>query len=376
MPWKLVKPHTRPDGKKILSHYVRGTYLGIRLNRSTETSDEAAAKRILSTWRKQAERGEFSRPEAEQAAPASFVTAALAYMRAGGSGQFLAPIMKAWQQRSADSVDQIALDTLAAELYPKATPATRNRQVYTPVSAVLKRAGIEKKFKRPRGWQGKRSTSWLEPDQAFALFAAADNIDPEFGLLCRFLLYTGLRLDEALGRQLKDLKLDRAYLYLPDSKTGEPRGCHLPPVLLQAFRTQPARKFDPVVRDEAGHYLSGGRALEDAGVPWLERSGKARLFRFHDGGALRNMLKGAMKAVGLSFPRRQGGFHIFCHTYGSWMHRFGNLDTHGLTRTGRWADADSADRYVHTQASEEARRSDLLPVPDGRPFVDVNKRQA
>ena len=70
-----------------------------------------------------------------------------------------------------------------------------------------------------------------------------------------------------------------------------------------------------------------------------------------------------MRAAGIpAFPRRQGGFHIFCHTYGSWMHRFGELDTHGLTRTGRWADPDSADRYVHTQASEEARRADLLPT--------------
>jgi hypothetical protein len=45
------------------------------------------------------------------------------------------------------------------------------------------------------------------------------------------------------------------------------------------------------------------------------------------------------------------------------MHRFGGLDTYGLTRTGRWADADSADRYVHTAASAEARLSDLLPTP-------------
>jgi len=29
------------------------------------------------------------------------------------------------------------------------------------------------------------------------------------------------------------------------------------------------------------------------------------------------MLKEAMKRSGLKFPRRQGGFHIFCHTYGS-----------------------------------------------------------
>ena len=336
MPWKLVPPHTRKDGKKIDFYYVRGTYLGFRINYSTGPGEAAAAKRIFGTWRKQAERGEFSIGRVtEQSAPATFVSAATAYMQAGGSGQYLEPILKAWRDRSADSIDQIALDTLAAELYPNATPATRNRQVYTPVSAVLKRAGIEKKFRRPKGWQGKKSTSWLEPDQAFSLFAAADNIDREFGLLCRFLCYTGMRLDEALSRALRDLKLDRAYIYLPDSKTGEPRGCHLPPRLVEWIEAQPAREVTPIVRDEHGRYLSGGRPLEDAGVPFLERRPDAKLFRFHNGGALRTMLKEAMKTVGLAFPRRQGGFHIFCHTYGSWMHRFGNLDTHGLARTGR-----------------------------------------
>lgn len=375
MPWKIVKPHTRADGKKIESYYVRGTYLGLRINRSTGTGDEAAAKRILATWRKQAERGEFSRTD-ESAAPRTFVSAAKAYMLAGGSGLYLVPVMKEWKDRTLESIDQIALDTLAAELYPSASAATRNRQVYTPVSAILKRAKVKTEFERPIGAAGNKSTSWLEPEQAFRLFEEADKIDAEFGLMCRFLVYTGMRLGEALSRNLGDLKLDRAYIYLPDSKTGQPRGCHLPPVLVAAFRTQPPRKVTPIVRTEEGHYVTGGKQLDDAGVPYLERKSTAKLFRFHNGGALRDMLKAAMKAAGLVFPRRQGGFHIFCHTYGSWMVRFGNLDRHGLARTGRWADPDSADRYVHTQASEEARRSDLLPAPDGRQLVDVNKRTA
>lgn len=367
MPWKLIPP--RPG--KTSFWYVRGKYLGIHLDHSTGTAEKAAAARIIRTWRKQAERGEFR----VAAAPveATFVSAAVAYMQSGGSNQYVGPILKLWRGRTLDSIDQIALDTLAAELYPTATAATRNRQVYTPVSAILKHAGLEKRFKRPRGWQGKKSTSWLEPDQAFALFAAADRIDPEFGLLCRFLLYTGMRLDEALSRPLRDLKIDRAYVYLPESKTGEPRGCHLPQHLVASFRAQPPRKVTPVVRNERG-WLMSAKPLADEGVPFLERNPTAKLFRYHDGGALRDMLKEAMREAGLSFPRRQGAFHIFCHTYGSWMHRFGKLDTHGLTRTGRWADADSADRYVHTAASEEAHRADLMPAP---PMVAlVEKRTA
>jgi hypothetical protein len=75
----------------------------------------------------------------------------------------------------------------------------------------------------------------------------------------------------------------------------------------------------------------------------MKRRPKAWLFRFHSGGHLRGLLSAAMKAADLSFPRRQRGFHLFCHTYGTWMTRYGGLDTYGLTRTKRWKDPRSAD---------------------------------
>lgn len=369
MPWKLVAPRKG----KTPYYYVRGKYLGIALDDSTGTIEFRAAKTIIATWQKQAERGEFKRkrePEELVKEPkgTTFLEAAIAYMQSGGERQYAEPIYTAWGEKPWAEIDQIAIDTLADQLYPKAPATTKNRCFYTPVSAILKRAGSERKIKRPAGWRGKRSTSWLEPDQAFKLFDAADKIEPEFGLFCRFLCYTGMRLSEALGIQMRDLKLDRAFVYLPDSKNGEPRGCHLPPFMVDAFKKQPPRKTKLIAvkggsrgfRKGAGQ---GGRSPDDVGLPFLKRHSEAKLFRYHASGALRDKLSVAMKAAGLKFPRRQGGFHIFCHTYGSWMHRFGELDTHGLTRTGRWADPDSADRYVHTGASEEAQRSNLLPTP-------------
>ncbi len=379
MPWYLVAPRTG----KTPYWYVRGKYLGHAINCSTGTGEAVAARRILKTWREQAERGEFGCREAEpKTGTVTFPVAAEAYMLSGGDGQYLEPILLRWPSKPIADIDQIALDTIATGLYPKGTPQTRNRQVYTPVISVLHHSGIEKKFRRPKGWKGNRSTSWLEHEPAMALLKAAYKIEPEFGLLCHFLLYTGMRLDEALTRRLGDLKLDRAFIYLEDSKNENPRGCHLPPHLVQAFIDQPPRKpRDEVVtaaKKGVKGFVKGGRGVgrnvEDAGVAFLKRHSEARLFRFHDGGALRDKLKAAMKACGLSFPKRQGGFHIFCHTYGSWMHRWGELDAHGLTRTGRWSDPSSAFRYVHTMASEEARRSDWLPTPTGG--LNVGNRKA
>lgn len=74
----------------------------------------------------------------------------------------------------------------------------------------------------------------------------------------------------------------------------------------------------------------------------------------------------AMRNVRLSYPPRQGGFHLFCHTYGSWMVRYGKLDNFGLTRTGRWKDPRSAEVYVHTEINSEARLAAVLPTPPTR----------
>jgi len=92
----------------------------------------------------------------------------------------------------------------------------------------LKRAGMEREIARPKGWRGSKATSWLEPAEAFAVINEAYAIDAEFGLFCLTLLYTGMRLSDPLNSRLRDLKLDRALLYVPDTKNREPRPVHLP----------------------------------------------------------------------------------------------------------------------------------------------------
>jgi hypothetical protein len=167
-------------------------------------------------------------------------------------------------------------------------------------------------------------------------------------------------LSDPLRAKVRDLKLGRSLLHVPDTKNGEPR----PVQTVKALRELPPRLERP--RKSVGTVLANGaagRARASAGVAWLERPGDEKLFRFHNGGRLRDMLALAIKRAGLSFPRRQGAFHLFCHTYGTWMHNYAGLDTYALTRTGRWKDPASADRYNHTMASPEAMRADLLPVP-------------
>jgi integrase len=173
-----------------------------------------------------------------------------------------------------------------------------------------------------------------------------------------------MRLSDPLRAKMRDLRLSRSLLYVPDTKNGEPRPVHLPPIVVKALTDLPPRPARP--RKAAGRLLKdgeAGRSRTSAGVPWLERPADEKLFRFHNGGRLRDMLALAIKRAGLSFPPRQGAFHLFCHTYGTWMHNYAGLDTYGLTRIGRWKDPESAGRCRHIVASPEAQRADLLPVP-------------
>jgi integrase len=319
-----------PRAGKTPYYYIRGTYLGVRCEESTRTSRREIAKRLLDKKQDDIERGAVAKP-----GEPTFAEAAIAYMTSGGERRFLAPLIEHFGTSALSAIDQLAIDNAAAALYPRGDATTRNRQVYTPMSAVLKRANIERKIKRPKGWRSKKSVSWLQPEQAFALFAAAD-ARPEFGLFLRLLCYTGMRLSEALSVKVAEVDIGQAAIYLPKTKNGEARTVHLPPGLVAALANHPRG---------------------------LDRNPKEKLIRYHASGRLRTWLKDAMQIAGLSFPRRQCGFQLFCHTWATWMRRYGGLDTSGLMETGRWRDRSSAARYEHLDATEEARKADLLPVP-------------
>jgi integrase len=327
MPLALKPP--RPGKTPYWS--VRGTYFGISMDRSTKTPERTKAAKLLARWKDEPERGVFAKP-----GEPTFVDAATNYIAATGIDRFTKPLVEHFGYKALRLVDQKEIDAAAAALYPQGSPATRNRQVYTPVSAILKHAGIEMQIRRPRGAQGRQRAEWLWPQQAFAVFKVADTIDAEFGLLLRMLTYTGMRLGDGLGCEIDHLELAGSFQYLPTTKNGRPRGVHLPPTLVAALANHPRG---------------------------IDRPGE-RIFRFHKGGRLYAMLRQALTAAGVAITPRTG-FHLLCHTWATWMRRYGGLDTRGLVGTGRWQGQTSAAIYEHVVATEEAMRADLLPVEVG-----------
>ncbi|MCZ7564732.1 MAG: hypothetical protein M5U07_06365 [Xanthobacteraceae bacterium] len=73
------------------------------------------------------------------------------FRNAGGDRRFLAPLLEHFGNTILTAIDSQAIDAAVIALYPDAPGATRNRQVYTPVSAVLKHAGEQLEVRTPAG---------------------------------------------------------------------------------------------------------------------------------------------------------------------------------------------------------------------------------
>ena len=277
------------------------------------------------------------------------MSAAVAYMQAGGRPKYISRLIKHFGAKPLKEMDQAAIDDAPVAIYPHVTnPATINGYVYTPVSAILHHALGDKCFviRRPKGAKGRIVTDFMWPADAFAVIAEAEKIDPEFGLYLLMLLYTGIRKSEGLSILPHDTQPDELAAWLRDSKNEDPRMLKLREDL--AARLKAHLEANP---------------------------GRARLFRFKEGGHFKHMLMRAKMAVlGLPCPKRRPtgwkppenrlsfvGFHTFRHTWATWMRRYGGADVQGLAETKNWRDPKSAARYSHVVAREEWDRVDNLP---------------
>jgi len=305
---------------------IRGVYLGERINRTTGVTDKKTAAKVLASIKEQIECGAFSKPTGP-----TFADAALKYIKSGKDDRFVYKLSDYFKETPLSLIDQDAVDKAASKLYPLASPATKNRQVYTIVSAILKMAGVKEQISRPAGANGKRRLFWMTPDQVGRLVDKASERNKEFGLFLAFLFYTGTRLNEALNAQIENLNLQESWLRIDDTKNGDPRLVHLPPTLVSALAMHPRG---------------------------MDRKGK--IFRFTKNGRLYQWLDAACQASGVIIPEGVA-FHAFRHSWAASMRRYAGLDTTGLVATGAWKSRQAAAFYEHAVQSEEARRADMLP---------------
>lgn len=346
MPLKLKAPRKSPNWS------IRGTYLGIGVDQSCGTPKRSIALKRLRELEGRIERGEYP-PKAEAhrgGLKKTFLSAARAYLEAGRRRRYVGALIKHFGETPIGAIDQQAIDDAAVAILPRALPQTRNTCVYTPLSAILRFAGVELKLRRPKNAKGRVITDALGLADAVAIIRAADSFDAEYGLLLRVLLYTGIRLGEALRLRWETIRLDERRGWIPARKNGDPLEVQFREDLAEALGAHPRRA--------------------DAG----------RVFRFHQGGHLKHQLTRArLKALGIDCPtRRPKGWrqpphrlswvnhHTFRHTWATWLRRYAGADVDGLLGTKNWRSPRSVRRYVHVKAHEEWNRVERLPALGGK----------
>jgi integrase len=252
----------------------------------------------------------------------------------GGERRFIAPLLRHFGATPIDQIDQKAIDRAALAILPAGSNATRSRQVYTPASAALRRAGVTLDLHRPKLPPGR--VRWIEPDEAARLL---DACSPHLRPLVMFLLLTGARAGEALWLDWTCVDLARAHVVFPKTKAGRPRGVPLHPDLVAALANLPHRD-GAVFRRPDGAPYKPPRAPGDVSA----------------GSAIGTAFQGAVDRAGLA------DFHVHdCrHTWARWHYRE-HRDLIALQQIGGWKRLSMVTRYAH--ASSENHRAGINALP-------------
>lgn len=302
--------------------YIRGTVAGQRVYESTRLGDKKAAE-ILRARRE----SEIIQHRAfGTAVTRTFAEAALAYLETGGEGRYLGRIIAHFGPRyRLIDVDNDAVNRAAAAIYPDAGPATINRQLITPISAVYRMAAEdgkvpERRFRRRR--EPAARLRWLTPEEAEALLAACD---PRLLPIVAFLLGTGCRTGETLGLTVQHLHLGTGQAHVGITKNGDGKMVSYP------SRTR---------------RILAACGLPEAGAVFRTPKGRPYRLTNGDGDRLGGQIKGAFdkarKAAKLGDDVTP---HTLRHTFATW-HYAVNRDLILLMERGGWRKPDMAIGYT------------------------------
>lgn len=297
--------------------YLRGTVAGQRVYESTGVSHKPTAEAI----RIKRESELLARRVHGKGATLTFAEAALAYLQAGGEARFLGPIIEHFGPDTlVEDVDNAAVNSAAAALYAEAAPATVNRQLITPISAVITMAADEgltrhRRFKRRK--VPKSSCRWLTPEEAERLIDAADDhLRPI--LYC--LLGTGARTSEALGVEAAFYYPNTSEIWLPETKNDHPRMLQMPSRTRDAIEASGPPDVGPIFRTPKGR-------------PYV--------LRHNGGGQIQAAFNKARDAAGIDPAVTP---HSCRHTWATWYYA-ATRDFGRLLDLGGWQKADMAMHY-------------------------------
>lgn len=187
-----------------------------RVERSTQTGDKSLAQAIAAQWERDYVESAYFKTEATP----TFAAAALMYMETTGRRRFMAPLIDHFgPDITLAEIDQDAMMEAVRTLYPGRKAATINRQVFTPVIAVMTLAKHRHNLTRPKGHN--RQEPVKVPDDAWFQELLPQCSD-DLAALVIFLTLHGRRVGEALSLSGGDIDLERREVLIYQTKTERP----------------------------------------------------------------------------------------------------------------------------------------------------------
>ena len=145
------------------------------------------------------------------------------YYDDGHDRRFTAPLLKYFKKWKVKDITGVEIRKAAKKLYPDRSNATLNRQVITPMRAIINHAADAghcdpikvTRFKEERTSRPAGSKEWLD---AFCKRAKKMNM-PETAAVARFMFETAARVSEACRLTWDDVNLQLGTAYLAKTKT-------------------------------------------------------------------------------------------------------------------------------------------------------------
>lgn len=295
---KLLRPGTRKNNKV---YYARITAAGEEREISCHTTNPRLAK-------KHAEREErrlFERGANNSKTVAYAIDAYLVFSNAGKREESRHLEIKALiGQRLIDDITQADFDECARVICPNLSNETRNRDVYTPLQAVMRHAGIHVPLKRPK--QKKPKHRSLTKEQRDLLIENAD--DPDLKAWLCLMFFQACRTSEAVSLEWDNVDLPNGLALIGMTKTDDEEWTPLHERTIAALANLPKQR-EKVLR-------------------WKTRSGPSKC------------LTKLCKRVGIKINAHMGR-----HTFGDLFHEQGG-SLRDLMEAGRWKSPNSAMRYT------------------------------
>lgn len=207
--------------------YVVGQLDGARYNRSSRSTRKEDAEALRDRLQAEA----WQRRIHGKPSDLTFTQAVGLYINDGGSPRFLTKLVKHFKETPVREISGIDVRAAAKKLYPGKGAGTWNRQVITPVRAVINRCAEAGKCSPIKVRQFRKDDDdVVKPKieyQAVAIdrawidkFRAASR-SPYLSALALFMFQAGWRIGEATALTPDDIDLPNRQVFLGNSKNGD-----------------------------------------------------------------------------------------------------------------------------------------------------------